>query len=103
MVQQIWASRVMEFITRRKCFVMDLREEEEFRKGHLPKAVNIQAEDVQKGKFSYPKEIPIVVYCKEGSQSIQVSRLLSMKGYYVFNLAGGYEAFLRNQREKSQE
>lgn len=100
-VQQIWASRVVEYIQSHNCFVMDLREVLAFRRGHLPKAVQVDAEDVEENRFSFPKDVPIVVYCDEGSVSLRVARLLSMRGYYVYNLAGGYEAFLRYQ-EKSE-
>lgn len=99
MVQQIWASRIVDFIKNRNCFVMDLRSVEAFRRGHLPKAVQVDAEDVEENRFTFSKDVPIVVYCDEGSVSLRISRILSMRGYYVYNLAGGYDAYQRYQEK----
>ncbi len=98
MVQQIWASRVLDFIENNKCLVVDVRDNSLFRQGHLPKAVRVDCSDIENGIFQYDKSIPIIVYCSEGSESIRMSRLLSMRGYYVYNLAGGYEAYIKNKK-----
>ena len=99
MVQQIFPEHVMEFIASRACFVIDIREKEEYRKGHLPKAVSVDEEEIMAGNVSFPKQMPLLVYCSEGSSSLQVARLLSMKGYYVFNLVGGYNAVMRVRKK----
>lgn len=99
MVQQIFPENVMEFISSRPCFVIDIREQEEFRKGHLPKAVQVEEDEIMAGEISFPKQMPLVVYCSEGSSSLKVARLLSMKGYYVFNLVGGYNAVMRARKK----
>lgn len=98
MLYQVWPENVLEFIQTKNCFVMDVREESEFRKGHLPKAVHVEEEEIVSGEFTLSKKIPVLVYCDEGSRSIQIARQLIMKGYRVYNLAGGYEAYLRHQK-----
>lgn len=97
-VQQIWASRVVEYIMEHHCFVIDLREPKDFRRGHLPKAVQMDADEISEGNYEFPKDLPIVVYCEGGSVSLRIARLLSMRGYHVYNLAGGYDAYLRMKK-----
>lgn len=94
MVQQLWAAKVIRFVEERPCFVIDIREEEAFRKGHLPKAVHVNVEELEEGAVVLPKNIPLVIYCEQGVESQRIARLLSMKGYYVYNVVGGYEAYL---------
>lgn len=95
MVQQLMPEQTLEFISSRACFVIDIREAKEFQEGHLPKAVNVTEEMIMTGETAFPKQMPLIVYCNEGMRSIRVARLLSMKGYYVFNVVGGYEAVER--------
>ena len=98
MVQQVWASRVVDYIRKNNCFVIDLRSKEDFEKGHLPKAVSITVDEIEQGLFQVSKKLPIVVYCASGGDSLKIARLLSMRGYMVYNLAGGYDAYKRNQQ-----
>jgi rhodanese-related sulfurtransferase len=101
MVQQLWASRAVSFISSHHCFVIDLRSREEFRSGHLPKAVQIEPEELESGEYPLAKSIPIVIYCDSGGESLRIARLLSMRGYLVYNIAGGYDAYARqSEREK---
>lgn len=95
MVQQIWASRVDAFIREQNCFVIDLRDRYEYARGHLKQAVRMDAEFIEEQGIDLPKQVPILLYCEGGSISLKIARLLSMRGYHVYNLAGGYDAYLR--------
>ena len=39
------------------------------------------------------KEKPVVVYCKKGGRSATAANQLKEKGYRVFNLLGGFDAW----------
>jgi phage shock protein E len=62
--------------------LLDVRTPAEFADGHLPGAVNIPVQDLQRrmGELT-SKEQPIVVYCRSGNRSAQASQLLKGKGY----------------------
>jgi rhodanese-related sulfurtransferase len=77
--------------------VLDVREPDEFEKGHVPKATNIPRGLLE---FKVAKEIPnkdaqILVYCKSGGRScLACSTLLEMGYKNVKSIAGGWKAWL---------
>ena len=78
--------------------VLDVREPDEFKKGHIPKAKNIPRGLLE---FKVAKEIPnkdaqILVYCKSGGRSALASSTLLEMGYKnVKSIAGGWQAWLK--------
>lgn len=76
--------------------LLDVRTPEEFNKGHIDKAVNINwfdsnfAEQVE----SIDKDETIYVYCKMGGRSAKAAHLLDSLGFKkVIDLTGGYDAY----------
>ena len=76
-------------------FVVDVRTHAEFRRGHVPGAVNIPVDDLRvrhseipRGEDGQPQ--PVVVYCQVGQRGHTASRLLTQLGYDVVNLDGGW-------------
>jgi rhodanese-related sulfurtransferase len=73
--------------------VLDVRTSEEFRQGHINKA--LQADWLQKKEFSnrvqhLDKNLPILVYCASGVRSAEAGRWLRSNGYSnVYELKGG--------------
>ncbi len=49
--------------------LVDVRDEAEFREGHIPGAINIPAETLAMKSDILPKEKKIIVYCNTGSRS----------------------------------
>lgn len=83
---------------KKKYKIIDVREEWEFKEGHIAGAKNIPFSVVEweerAGKISRIK--PLVVYCMHGIRSDRVVKFLQAKGYKnVRHLAGGFEAWLR--------
>jgi rhodanese-related sulfurtransferase len=78
--------------------VLDVREPDEFKKGHIPKAINIPRGMLE---FKIAKEIPnkdarILVYCKTGGRSCLASSTLLTMGYKnAMSMAGGWDAWLK--------
>ena len=78
--------------------VLDVREPDEFKKGHIPKATNIPRGLLE---FKVAKEIPnkdaqILVYCKSGGRScLACSTLLEMGYKNAVSIAGGWQAWLK--------
>jgi len=80
------------YVNQKKAFIIDLRSEDEYSRGHIKGAVSIPYED---GHFSYrpPKGMEIVLYCERGSVSLIVARDLAKLGYRVRSVIGGLHAY----------
>ena len=65
--------------------VIDLRPEEEYKRGSFPGAVNLPLE----------KEKPIYFICNTGERSKDYIETATKAGYNAFNVEGGYRAYLR--------
>ncbi len=68
--------------TKRQDYVLvDVRDEAEFREGHISTAINIPAEQIATRSDVLPKEKKIVVYCNSGSRSYMAYRKLMRMEY----------------------
>ena len=78
--------------------VLDVREPKEYKRGHLPKAVNLPRGLLE---FKVAKVIPdkdayVIVYCKTGGRSALATWTLKRMGYKnVVNMAGGWKAWVK--------
>ena len=73
--------------------IVDVRDREEFVKGHIPMAVNLPLEDIRQGNISLPWGKMLIVYCETGGRSTMASSILSGKGYRVINTVGGLKEY----------
>ncbi|MGN0155243.1 MAG: rhodanese-like domain-containing protein [Lachnospiraceae bacterium] len=69
--------------------IVDVRTPERFSRGHIPMAVNLPLERIEKGQVTLPRSRTLIVYCDTGGTSIQAACLLSDMGYKVINCVGG--------------
>lgn len=69
--------------------LLDVREEEEFNKGHLEGAVNLPVSRIEEAPEKFPKDKTVIVYCTHGGNSLLAARELSGLGYRVVNTYGG--------------
>jgi rhodanese-related sulfurtransferase len=87
-----------EFNTRYKntpnAILLDVRTEAEVKEGVLPNAKNIVYNDSFGGKLGgLTKDAPIFVYCKGGVRSAKAAAILESKGFKVYQLKGGLDAW----------
>lgn len=62
--------------------LVDVRSPQEFAIGHIPGAVNIPVQDLERRMGELPgKNRPIVLYCRSGARSSNAARLLESAGY----------------------
>ncbi|HEY5717864.1 MAG TPA: ThiF family adenylyltransferase, partial [Motiliproteus sp.] len=72
--------------------LLDVREAEEFARGHLPGAVNIPLDQLSSSQVlnSLPRQHPCVVYCQSGGRSRRAIPILQRRGLTsLYNLHGG--------------
>jgi len=75
-----------------KIMVIDARDAEQFAKGHIPGAVNIEWRKVLEQRAKLPKDKMVLIYCNTGSLSAQAGFALRVAGYEnVRILQGGFE------------
>ena len=87
-------------------FVVDIRDEISYMHGHVPAALNYSVrefendrDNVMEGLEKFirehnPGRKPVIVCCKVGLASEEVSEALNEDGYESFSLDGGYQAWL---------
>jgi len=83
--------------------LVDVRDEAEFREGHLPTAINIPVETFATKSAILPKEKKIIVYCNSGSRSYLAYKKLIGLAYpkiYQVIFADWKEAGLPVAREE---
>lgn len=84
-----------------KVQVLDVRTADEYKSGHLDKAMQANWLD---GKEFYDrtshldKNIPVYIYCLSGGRSGAAAEALRAKGYKVTNMDGGITAWKRNKQ-----
>ena len=79
--------------------LLDVRSDKEYEEGHIPGAVHVQLSDIGNKVKRLKKEKELVVYCRNGNQSIwAIKRLMGMGYRNLYNLRGGYNAWKRLHR-----
>ena len=71
--------------------LMDVREADEFRSGHIPGAVNAPLSVLE--QVTLPKDKPLFVYCLRGTRSRQAVSRLTRMGYQNAKSIGGIASY----------
>ena len=82
-----------------KVQVLDVRTADEYKSGHLDKA--LQANWLDNKEFNdrtshLDKNIPVYIYCLSGGRSGAAAEALRAKGFTVTNMEGGINAWKKN-------
>ncbi|HCY12384.1 MAG TPA: hypothetical protein DG414_00975 [Gammaproteobacteria bacterium] len=95
---QISAVQLPQFINHENAVVVDVCDSEEFRKGHIPSAINIPAAEVKDSldrlqKYR-AKDRPIVLSCRNGQRASRSAGILRKNEFKrVYTLSGGLAAW----------
>jgi glyoxylase-like metal-dependent hydrolase (beta-lactamase superfamily II)/rhodanese-related sulfurtransferase len=74
--------------------VLDVREAEEFARGHVPGAVNLPQADLANRLDEVPRDRPILTICQSGMRSFRSAQFLRQQGYQrVATVVGGTAAW----------
>ena len=78
--------------------IIDIREERIFKKGSIPNSINIPIYKLLSDPaFYFKKSDKYFIYCTRGYSSKYVCKILASEGYTVFNILGGYKAWLNEK------
>lgn len=80
------------FLKKKDYYLIDLREEKEYKKGHIKGAKNIFWLNIldEKNVKKLPKDKTIFLICYVGHTSSQVMTLMKLLGYNVVSIKYGY-------------
>lgn len=91
----IGAKDVQDYIKNKGAILIDLREEEDYRAGHITGAVNIPANRLQQFMRQTDKSRIHIFYCQHGGLSFQAGKRYVREGYRICSLAGGIDSYNR--------
>lgn len=90
--QSVTPQQLSDMVNNNDAMVLDIRDNNEFRGGHIVNAVNIPLRDVETRmtELDSHKNKPIIVVCKIGQTATGVTKQLKNAGYSdVYRLGGG--------------
>ena len=97
MFEIVYASEVEKILRESHGILIDIRDSEEYRKGHWPGAINKPYNQMEQMGNRLPKNRKLILYCEHGGGSMQLARNLGREGYHVATVVGGYEAMKKVQ------
>jgi rhodanese-related sulfurtransferase len=78
--------------------LLDVREPDEWAAGHVDGARHIPMNDIPRRTAELDQDTDLVVVCKVGGRSAQVTAYLNQQGYRAANLDGGMLAWAAARR-----
>lgn len=73
--------------------VLDVREDDEWAAGHVEGSTHVPLSEIQQRVADVPAADPLVVVCRVGGRSAQVTAWLRQQGWEAVNLDGGLQAW----------
>mgnify|MGYP000253427211 CR=1 FL=1 len=73
--------------------LLDVRTEGEYNAEYIPGAINIPLSDLESRIDELDSSKAIIVYCKSGGRSRTASETLAQRGFVVYNMEGGINAW----------
>lgn len=95
-IRQVSIAEAIRLLNHEQAVVLDVREAEEYRSGHIPKAVHAPLSGLSQGlaQLEKFKSRPIIVSCRTSNRSARAAVLLRQKQFAnVQVLAGGIQAW----------
>jgi rhodanese-related sulfurtransferase len=88
---------VTQLINRQNAVVVDVRNADAFATGHIVDAISIPHQEImeKQQKLEKFKAQPLVIVCNAGIESAKVATQLKERGYTVYVLGGGIQAWRR--------
>ena len=77
--------------------VLDVRTVDEFKGGHLPKAINanVMNSELLSKAAQLDKNKPVFVYCRSGARSARACSILAGQGFTeLYNMSGGISSWM---------
>ncbi len=93
MIRQFHWEELGQLPTDGRVTLLDVRTEMEYQRGHIKGFVNIPLDDLRERMETLDANRPVYVMCQSGLRSYIACRILSQKGFDVYNCSGGYRIY----------
>ncbi len=88
--KQVNVDKVRELVKKNN-IIIDVRENHEFKRGHIKGAINIPLSELRKRTDEIPKDKPVYLHCRTGQRSYNATLALQNMGYRnVINITGSF-------------
>src|SRR5262245_39576415 len=91
---------VQENVATHKALLVDVREQEEWKAGHIEGAISLPLSSLKNGDTSaveqqLPKDKIVYTHCVRGRRALKAAKILEKLGYNVRPLKAGYEDLVK--------
>lgn len=87
--KELTPQAAVDLINNENAVILDLRDKESFKNGHILNSINCSAEDFEQQKMNKYKNKKIILVCARGLQSPAVAAKITSQGYQPLVLGGG--------------
>ena len=95
-IKEVDCTAALQLINHKNALVLDVRDEGEYKAGHILNSTPIQLGKLKEriGELEKYREQPIVVVCRSGNRSVPACVMLGKSGFnQAYNLTGGIIAW----------
>jgi len=95
--KEVGANEAVRLINQEEALVLDVREDKDFREGHILNAVNIPLGLLESrlDEINAYKAKPVIVYCRTGQRAAKAGAILQRQGFNsIYKLNGGIMAWV---------
>jgi rhodanese-related sulfurtransferase len=98
MFENISVKNALKLVYEGKAILYDIRDEEAYRRGHLPMAQSVRRDHLEEllkiSRHLQRNGKLVILYCDYGNQSMHLAKELSDRGYGgIASMVGGYHAY----------
>lgn len=91
--KELTPQAAVDMINNENAIVIDLRDKEAYKNGHIIDSINGSAEDFEQAKMAKYKNKPLILVCARGTQAPAVAAKLRGQGVQATVLSGGIAAW----------
>lgn len=92
--KELSPQELIDLINNDQATVIDIREKDAFKKGHIINAVNAQVDDFSKPKMASYKDKQLVIVCHRGISAGTCALKIKEQGFNALVLNGGMGAWI---------
>jgi len=92
--ENISVEKLKNFVEDGSVIILDIRDEQSFKEGHIPDAINLSNKNIDEVIDSNDPDDNILIYCYKGISSQNAAQHFCNLGFKnVFSLIGGYTEY----------
>jgi len=92
-IDTISAKKVSGYFDNDQYIIIDIRDKEDYEKGHIPHAINIPYDECDEKGIKLSKNKNYILYCERGGSSLLLARAMDREGFNVLSISGGINAY----------